>query len=75
MFKGETDGFSHLKWVDEEAQPSKRVERASAATQQMPIFESPVASPAYMCCIGTLHMVRLSKSNVDQFELKFRGQR
>lgn len=35
-----TDGFSHLKWVDEE--------RASAATQQMPFPNSPVVALMYV---------------------------
>lgn len=44
--------------VDEEAQQSKRGERASAAAQQTPFLNSPVGFPMYMGCIGTLHMVQ-----------------
>lgn len=44
--------------VDEEAQQSQRLERASAAAQQTPLFNSPVGSAMYMGCIGTLHMVQ-----------------
>lgn len=44
--------------VDEEAQQSKRGERASATAQQTLFLNSLVGSPMYMGCIGTLHMVQ-----------------